>query len=218
MKPTERPAPPHSCAPGLETTAGDSSSGRTSAADQGEFTADEPTELATSGGVGGDSDATSTPTPAGPNPDATAAFDRDANPEHDPTATLGPDGNATGNFDPDATDGLVHSSGVAAADTERDSRSAKAHGYADVVGLETDPDLEPIREEPAFRALLAEFPLPATTIPEPPQARNESLGHDALPAGGDFEDRGAGQRQARPGGHAAGDCDLSSVRERLRFG
>ncbi len=40
-------------------------------------------------------------------------------------------------------------------------RKAKARGYADVVGLETDPDLEPIRHEPAFRALVAEFPRPA---------------------------------------------------------
>ncbi len=40
-------------------------------------------------------------------------------------------------------------------------RKAKARGYADVLGLETDPDLEPIRDEPAFRALIAEFPRPA---------------------------------------------------------
>ena len=40
-------------------------------------------------------------------------------------------------------------------------RKAKARGFADVVGLETDPDLEPIREEPAFRALVAELPRPA---------------------------------------------------------
>jgi tetratricopeptide (TPR) repeat protein len=39
-------------------------------------------------------------------------------------------------------------------------RKAKARGYADVVGLETDPDLEPIRDEPAFRALITEFPPP----------------------------------------------------------
>ena len=40
-------------------------------------------------------------------------------------------------------------------------RKAKARGFADVVGLETDPDLEPIRDEPGFRALIAEFPRPA---------------------------------------------------------
>jgi hypothetical protein len=44
-------------------------------------------------------------------------------------------------------------------------RKAKARGYADVVGLETDPDLEPFRDEPAFRALIAEFPHPASTKP-----------------------------------------------------
>ncbi len=44
-------------------------------------------------------------------------------------------------------------------------RKAKAGGFADVVGLETDPDLEPIRDEPAFRALLAEFPRPAAPKP-----------------------------------------------------
>ena len=42
---------------------------------------------------------------------------------------------------------------------------AMTRDYADVVGLETDPDLEPIRDEPAFRTLLAEFPRPATTKP-----------------------------------------------------
>jgi tetratricopeptide (TPR) repeat protein len=40
-------------------------------------------------------------------------------------------------------------------------RRAKARGFSDVVGLETDPDLEPIRDEPAFRALITEFPPPA---------------------------------------------------------
>jgi eukaryotic-like serine/threonine-protein kinase len=42
---------------------------------------------------------------------------------------------------------------------------AKARGYANVVGLKIDPDLEPIRDEPAFRALLAEFPPPAPPKP-----------------------------------------------------
>jgi tetratricopeptide (TPR) repeat protein len=36
-------------------------------------------------------------------------------------------------------------------------REGKRHGWADVGSLETDPDLEPIRADPAFRALLAEF-------------------------------------------------------------
>ncbi len=44
-------------------------------------------------------------------------------------------------------------------------RRAKARGFADVVGLETDPDLEPIRDEPAFRALIAEFPRQAAPKP-----------------------------------------------------
>ncbi len=36
-------------------------------------------------------------------------------------------------------------------------RSAKDRGWANVVSLETDTDLEPIRKEPAFQALLGEF-------------------------------------------------------------
>ena len=44
-------------------------------------------------------------------------------------------------------------------------RKAKARGYTDVVGLETDPDLEPIRDDPAFRTLIAEFPRPAASRP-----------------------------------------------------
>lgn len=44
-------------------------------------------------------------------------------------------------------------------------RKGKARGFADVVGLETDPDLEPIRDDPAFRALVAEFPRPAASKP-----------------------------------------------------
>jgi tetratricopeptide (TPR) repeat protein len=39
-------------------------------------------------------------------------------------------------------------------------RQGKARGWADVVSLEIDPDLEPIRDDPAFRALLAEFRRP----------------------------------------------------------
>ncbi len=37
-------------------------------------------------------------------------------------------------------------------------RKAKERGWADVASLESDPDLEPIRRDPAFQALLAEFP------------------------------------------------------------
>jgi eukaryotic-like serine/threonine-protein kinase len=36
-------------------------------------------------------------------------------------------------------------------------RAAKNRGWEDVVGLETDTDLEPIRNDPAFQALLREF-------------------------------------------------------------
>ena len=36
-------------------------------------------------------------------------------------------------------------------------RKGKARGWADIVSLETDPDVEPIRKDPAFQALLAEF-------------------------------------------------------------
>jgi serine/threonine-protein kinase len=39
-------------------------------------------------------------------------------------------------------------------------RMAKARSWTDVVKLETDPDLEPIRDKPAFRSLLAEFRRP----------------------------------------------------------
>ncbi len=42
---------------------------------------------------------------------------------------------------------------------------AKARGWADVASLETDPELEPIRDAPAFRALLAEFPRPDAKRP-----------------------------------------------------
>ncbi len=44
-------------------------------------------------------------------------------------------------------------------------RKGKARGWTDVVKLETDPDLEPIRDDPAFRALLAEFPRPGGQRP-----------------------------------------------------
>jgi hypothetical protein len=37
-------------------------------------------------------------------------------------------------------------------------RELKRRGWASVSRLETDPDLAPIRDDPAFRALLAEFP------------------------------------------------------------
>ncbi len=36
-------------------------------------------------------------------------------------------------------------------------RDAKERGWADVVSLETDTDLEPIRNDPAFQGLLGEF-------------------------------------------------------------
>jgi hypothetical protein len=41
----------------------------------------------------------------------------------------------------------------------------KRRGWVDVGSLETDPDLEPIRTDPAFRALLAEFRRPAAKPP-----------------------------------------------------
>jgi eukaryotic-like serine/threonine-protein kinase len=44
-------------------------------------------------------------------------------------------------------------------------RRARRRGWADVVSLETDPDLAPIRDDPAFRALLAEFPRPGGRRP-----------------------------------------------------
>jgi len=44
-------------------------------------------------------------------------------------------------------------------------REGKRRGWADVASLETDPDLEPIRTDPAFRALLAEFRRPAAKRP-----------------------------------------------------
>ena len=44
-------------------------------------------------------------------------------------------------------------------------RKGKKRGWADVVRLEIDPDLEPIRNDPAFRALLAEFPRPGAKRP-----------------------------------------------------
>ena len=36
-------------------------------------------------------------------------------------------------------------------------RQAKNHGWSDLSTLEIDPDLEPIRKEPEFSALLEEF-------------------------------------------------------------
>ena len=44
-------------------------------------------------------------------------------------------------------------------------RKAKQRGWSDVVSLEIDPDLEPIRNDPAFRALIAGFPRPAPKRP-----------------------------------------------------
>ncbi len=40
-------------------------------------------------------------------------------------------------------------------------RAGKKRGWGDIVTLETDPDLEPIRNDPAFQALLADFKRPA---------------------------------------------------------
>ena len=126
MKPTEGPTSPHCSDPGLETTAADSSPGRTSGRRYG--------RIHGQGAHGASDRRRDGPrlarhfhlSPASPNPDATAAFDRDGTAEHHPDATLGSDRNAAGNYDPDATGGFVHSPGVAAADTERDSRSAEA--------------------------------------------------------------------------------------------
>jgi serine/threonine-protein kinase len=44
-------------------------------------------------------------------------------------------------------------------------REGKRRGWADVGSLETDPDLEPIRTDPAFQALLAEFRRPGGKRP-----------------------------------------------------
>ncbi len=44
-------------------------------------------------------------------------------------------------------------------------RKAKERGWADVVGLKTDTDLEPIRKDPAFQALVAEFQQPGEKRP-----------------------------------------------------
>jgi tetratricopeptide (TPR) repeat protein/tRNA A-37 threonylcarbamoyl transferase component Bud32 len=44
-------------------------------------------------------------------------------------------------------------------------RKGKDRGWADVMTLETDPDLAPIRTDPGFRALLAEFKRPAGKQP-----------------------------------------------------
>jgi tetratricopeptide (TPR) repeat protein len=44
-------------------------------------------------------------------------------------------------------------------------RQGKTRGWADVVTLETDPDLAPIRKDPGFLALLAEFKQPAGKQP-----------------------------------------------------
>ena len=44
-------------------------------------------------------------------------------------------------------------------------RRGKQRGWADVVTLETDPDLTPIREDPPFRAWLAEFRRPGASRP-----------------------------------------------------
>jgi eukaryotic-like serine/threonine-protein kinase len=44
-------------------------------------------------------------------------------------------------------------------------RKAKDGGWADVVSLKTDTDLEPIRDDPAFKALLVEFDRPREKQP-----------------------------------------------------
>ncbi len=44
-------------------------------------------------------------------------------------------------------------------------RKAKERGWADVMSLEKDTDLEPIRNDPAFQALLSEFRRPGEKRP-----------------------------------------------------
>ena len=44
-------------------------------------------------------------------------------------------------------------------------RKAQESGWADVVSLKTDTDLEPIRKNPAFQALLGEFDRPREKQP-----------------------------------------------------
>jgi tetratricopeptide (TPR) repeat protein len=44
-------------------------------------------------------------------------------------------------------------------------RKGKERGWTDVVSLETDPDLEPIRNDSAFQGLLGEFRQPGTKRP-----------------------------------------------------
>ncbi len=44
-------------------------------------------------------------------------------------------------------------------------RKGKERGWADVVSLEIDPDLEPIRKDPEFRSLVASFPRPEKAQP-----------------------------------------------------
>jgi len=44
-------------------------------------------------------------------------------------------------------------------------RKAKERGWADVVSLTTDTDLEPIRNDPAFQGLLGEFRRPGEKRP-----------------------------------------------------
>jgi hypothetical protein len=44
-------------------------------------------------------------------------------------------------------------------------RKGKQRGWADVGSLEIDPDLEPIRTDPAFRSFIAEFPRPGAKRP-----------------------------------------------------
>ena len=60
-------------------------------------------------------------------------------------------------------------------------RKAKQRGWTDVVRLEIDPDLEPIRNDPAFRTLIAEFPRPGaktavTATPARPVAGRPAMG------------------------------------------
>ena len=59
-------------------------------------------------------------------------------------------------------DGLVKSYTAAALDC---LRKAKERGWADVVSLKTDTDLEPIRNTAEFQALLSEFPQPPEKRP-----------------------------------------------------
>ncbi len=73
-----------------------------------------------------------------------------------PAATLSP------RAPPAVTPLLVQRYKTAALDC---LRKAKERGWADVASLEKETDLEPIRDEQAFQALLREFPRPGEKRP-----------------------------------------------------